>query len=195
MGHCWAHVRREFYERWDDYPEECDKALDFIDLIFKMEASAKSFDELRKLRNGDIKFVVEQFYQWCLQINEKFLPSEGIRKAVQYCFNFWPEMTLFLRDLSVPIDNNEAERALRHSVMGKKNFAGSRTINGADVAATLYTLIESVKKAAIEPKEYLKYIITERWYGRVPLTPYQLCKQTRGISTKVKFPEKNEWQV
>jgi len=59
---------------------------------------------------------------------------------------FWPELTLFLRDLSVPLDNNSAER---HVVMGRKNFGGSKTIDGADVAATLYTAIDIAKKWAL----------------------------------------------
>ena len=39
--------------------------------------------------------------------------------------------------------------------MGRKNFYGSRTINGADVTATLYTVIESCKKVEIDPKAYI----------------------------------------
>ena len=195
VGHCWAHARREFFERWDDYPEECNEALDLIDLIFEMEASAKTFDELRLLRETDIKFVVERFYDWLMKTRPKFLPSEGISKAIAYALKFWPELTLFLKDLSVPIDNNEAERAIRHSVMGKKNFAGSKTINGADVAATLYTLIESAKKAGLQPREYLKYIITERWHNREPLTPQRLAKEKYGAETKVKFPKRDCWKI
>lgn len=195
VGHCWAHARREFFERWDDYPEECREALDLIDLIFEMEASAKTFDELRLLRKADIKFVVDQFYSWMQITRLRFLPSEGISKAIDYCTKFWPELILFLRDLSVPVDNNEAERALRHSVMGKKNFNGSKTINGADVAATLYTLIESSKKAGFQPKEYLKYLITERWHKRRPLTPHRLAKEKYAAKTKTKFPERHEWPI
>lgn len=195
VQHCWAHARREFFERWDDYPEECNRALDFIDLIFEIEASAKTFDELKTLRQTDIKFVCEQFHAWCLETKTRFLPSEGISKAIEYSLKFWPELTLFLSDLSVPIDNNEAERALRHSVMGKKNFAGSKTINGADVAATLYTLIESAKKAGLQPREYLKYVITERWYNRKPFTPQRLAKEKYSAKTKTKFPERDAWRI
>jgi len=25
VQHCWAHARREFFERCDDYPDECEK--------------------------------------------------------------------------------------------------------------------------------------------------------------------------
>jgi hypothetical protein len=74
-------------------------------------------------------------------------------------------------DCPLPLTNNDPERALRHVVLGRKNFAGSKTINGADVAATLYTVIESCKKADLQPRSYLKYLINERWYKRQPLSP------------------------
>lgn len=79
--------------------------------------------------------------------------------------------------------------------MGKKNFDGSKTIDGADVAATLYTLIESSKKAGLQPKEYLKYLITERWHNRRPLTPHRLAKEKYGAKTKTKFPERHDWPI
>ena len=44
------------------------------------------------------------------------------------------------------LSSNEAELALRHVVVGRKNFLGSQTINGADAAAALYAVMETAKK-------------------------------------------------
>ena len=80
------------------------------------------------------------------------MQGDGLVKAIDYCLKYWSGLTLFLKDLSVPLSNNDAERALRHVVMGRKNFAGSKSIDGADVAAVLYTVIESAKRvASIQP--------------------------------------------
>jgi hypothetical protein len=49
--------------------------------------------------------------------------------------------------------------------MGRKNFFESKTVDGADVAASLYTLIESSKRGELHPTEYFKYLITEHWHG------------------------------
>ena len=65
----------------------------------------------------------------------------------QYVFNFF---------LSIKRSNNLNNWELRHAVLGRKNFAGSKAINGADVAATLYTVIESAKKCGNKPKDYMK---------------------------------------
>lgn len=47
------------------------------------------------------------------------------------------------------------ERTIRQAVMGRKNFYGSRSIDGADVAAIMYTIIESCKKVELDPRDYL----------------------------------------
>ena len=54
------------------------------------------------------------------------------------------------------------------------------TAHGADVAATLYTVIESCKKASLQPRDYLKYVITERWQKRQPLSPLRYSWMKRG---------------
>ncbi len=128
-------------------------------------------------------------------MKSKFLASEGISSAINYTLKFWKELTLFLKDLSLDLSNNDAERALRHIVMGRKNFGGSKTINGADVAATLYTVIESAKKVGLQPKEYLKYVIVEHWYERDPKSPAEVSLETIGPNTRVVFPAKDQWQV
>ena len=76
--------------------------------------------------------------------------------------NHWEGLTRFLQDVCIPLTNNEAERTIRHSVIGRKNFYGSRTINGADVTATLYTVIESCKKAQLDPKNYILMAVKKK---------------------------------
>jgi transposase len=194
-GHCWAHARREFYERWDDYPKECEEVLVLIDKLFEIEAKAVSFAELRELRKKEAREQVEKIHEALLGLQGRFLPGEGISKAVAYCLKFWPELTLFLEDLSVPISNNDAERALRHVVLGRKNFVGSKTIDGADLAATLYTVIETCKRVGLLPREYLKYLITENWYKREPLSPYEYSMKTLGPNSKADIPKKDDWRI
>ena len=195
VGHCWSHARREFYERYDSYPKETENIIRLIDDLFAIEAKAKSFDELRQMRKTDSKQISQQIYTVLLETKPRFLPSEGISSAINYTLKFWPELTRFLEDLSLPMSNNDAERALRHIVMGRKNFAGSRTINGADVAATLYTVIETAKKNGLQPKEYLKSVITDRWHRRDPKSPLEVSEATIPRNTRVIFPEKDQWRV
>ena len=194
-GHCWSHVRREFFERFDAYPKEVSEIVAMIDELFEIESKAESFEELRSLRKTESKDTIARINRWLWETRSRFLLSEGLISAVNYSLKFWKELTLFLSDLSVPLSNNDAERALRHVVMGRKNFAGSKSIDGADVAATLYTVIESAKRVGLDPKDYLKYVITEHWHKRQPKSPAQLSAEKFGKNKKTIFPDKTDWRV
>jgi transposase len=171
VGNCWAHARREFYDIRQNYPDETAMVLDVMDELFDIERKAKTWDELQKLRQEESTPVLKKLHALLLELRALHFPSSGFVSAVDYCFGRWKELTAFTTDLRLPLTNNDPERALRHVVLGRKNFAGSKAINGADVAATLYTVIESCKKASLQPKTYLSYLITERWHKREPLSP------------------------
>ena len=77
--------------------------------------------------------------------------------------------------------NNDAERAVRQTVMGRKNFYGSRSINGADVASVMYTIIESCKKVEWDPKAYILMVVKAKAKdktAKIP-TPLQYAKKSR----------------
>ena len=102
-----------------------------------------------------------------------------MRKAINYTMNHWAGLTLFLTDNRVPLTNNDAERTLRHGVVGRKNFYGSKTINGADVAATLYTIIQSCQKIELEPTSYIRYAVNTKIQGNPPLTTREYARSIR----------------
>ena len=196
LQQCWAHARREFFDLRSAYPKEVGEIVPIIDELFAIEGKAKIFDELRRLRKTESVDVVRRIQEWLFNERQKQFPQSGISKAINYCLKFWSELTWFLKDCSVPLSNNDAERALRHVVMGRKNFAGSKTINGADTAASLYTVIESAKKAEINPGDYLKYLIDARWHGDDLKTPQKYAKEKlKRRPSKITFPANDEWQI
>jgi hypothetical protein len=169
--------------------------IKLIDSLFDTEHEAKNIEDIRDLRRLKSRPIIDELRNYLYEIKVQFLPGEGISKAINYVLRHWKGLTHFLADATTPISNNDAERALRHVVMGRKNFLGSQTINGADTAAALYTVIESAKKSSLQPAEYLKYLITERWHKREPLTPQKYADQKLGKSTKVKWPARSEWRI
>jgi len=194
LGGCWGHARREFFERIDDF-SEAEQFVDMVDQLYAIEDKAETFVQLAELRRTESKALIEKMHAWLWDVKRRYLPGDGIVAGANYSLKRWKELTLFLRDLTVPLDNNYAELALRHIVMGRKNFAGSKTIDGADVAATLYTVIESCKKVGLDPREYLKYIITERWHERDPKSPLEYSLQKFGKNEEVMFPAKSDWEI
>ena len=195
VQNCLAHARREFYERYDDFPAECHRIIELIDRLFEIERESRSIEDIRVLRVTRSKPVVDELRNFLFETKPRFLPGEGISKAINYCLNHWKQLTHFLTDSTVNLSSNEAELALRHVVVGRKNFLGSQTINGADTAAALYTVMETAKKNSTDPTEYLRYLITERWHKREPMTPKQYADQKLGASTKIKWPARSEWRI
>ena len=52
----------------------------------------------------------------------------------------------------------EPNNAIRPFVVGRKNWLFSGSPRGAHASATLYSLIESAKANALEPRAYLTYL-------------------------------------
>jgi len=80
-------------------------------------------------------------------------------KAVGYALGQWDALNRYLEDGRLSIDNNISERALRHVVIGRKNwqFAGSQA--GGERAAVIYSLVSSCKLCGIDPFAYLQDVI------------------------------------
>ena len=87
---------------------------------------------------GPEKIAVKDIFTWLFETHQTQLPESALAKAIAYTLKLQIGLSLFVNDTSVPLSNNEAERTLRHAVMGRKNFEGSKTINGADTAATFF---------------------------------------------------------
>jgi transposase len=175
-GLCWAHARREFYDLRDDYPEEIKNVLFVIDKLFAIERKAKTWDQLKALRETESLKVLAELKTLIEKYRTDFFDRDDFCKAIHYLLSAWTEFTAFTKEARLPLSNNDAERALRQAVLGRKNFNGSKTIDGADTAATLYTVIESCKKAKLDPVTYMKYVINENFYDRKPLPPLGYAK-------------------
>lgn len=175
LTHCHSHARREFIDIQKNYPEVEDY-LKFYDELFKIEKLASNFDQLKKLREERSKPIIENMKIWLEQSYLKARGESTFLKAIKYSLKRWKELTLFLEHPEVPLTNNEAERTIRHAVMGRKNFYGSRSIDGADITAVFYTIIETCKKVEVDPRTYLLQTVKEIIKGNTPLTPLQYAK-------------------
>ena len=154
LGLCHAHARRYFFEIKENYPE-VEYMLEKYRELFKIEKLAKDFSELLELRKKKSQVIIDEMKIWLLENLITSRNETKFKSAIEYSLNHWTELTVFLEDAFIPLTNNEAERTIRQAVMGRKNFYGSRSIDGADLAAILYTLIESCKKVEVDPRKYL----------------------------------------
>ena len=97
--------------------------------------------------------LLNQLKEWCKR--QVALPRSTLAKAIRYMLDRWAGLTAFLEDPRIPIHNNHTERAMRNVVLGRKNHYGSRSQRGTEVAAILYTLVETARLCGVDPREYL----------------------------------------
>ena len=94
------------------------------------------------------------------------LPKAKLGKALGYLFNQRRQLEVFLEDPRIEIHNNDAERDLRHVVVGRNNWMVFASRRGAEVASRLYSLVLSCKHAGIDPEAYIEDVLV-----RVSTTP------------------------
>lgn len=80
---------------------------------------------------------------------------------MQYSLNQERYLRAFLDDPLVPLDNNNAEIAIRSFCVGRNNWHVIDTVNGAKASAMIYSITETAKANQLKPYEYLKYLLTE----------------------------------
>lgn len=178
LSMCHAHARRYFWEIKEDNPV-VDYMIDAWEDLFKLEHLARDITELQEIRAKQSTPIIERMKKWLMEQLPESRPESNLRKAIQYSLNHWVELTKFLTDPVIPLTNNEAERTIRQAVMGRKNFYGSRSIDGADVAAIMYTLIESCKKVELDPREYMLTTLKQAAAGEPTETPFEMARRLR----------------
>ena len=66
------------------------------------------------------------------------------RKVLESLGNHWTGLTVFVEHPEVPMDNNTAERAERGPVVGRKNYYGSGAVWSGQLAAMLFSLLQTL---------------------------------------------------
>jgi transposase len=155
---CWAHTRRKFIEAESSDPRRCQKALEYIRVLYEIEESVRegdSEDILRARRKRSLP-TVEEFFEWLsTELTDlTILPSSPFSKAASYALERRDSLSVYLSDPAVPNDTNHLERALRPIPMGRKNWLFCWTEVGAEHVGKIQSLIVTCRLHGINPYTY-----------------------------------------
>jgi transposase len=146
---CLAHARRKFWEIRSFYLAECEYVLERIGKIYQNEEAAKEMSpevrlEYHRTQSGPI---MEELREWMERemAEKKVEPNSSLGKAIKYYLKNYHGLSAFLRHGEAPLDNNEAERALKPVVMIRKNSYFHKTGHGANVGAIILSMITSCR--------------------------------------------------
>lgn len=91
--------------------------------------------------------------------------------AREFCYD-WDAIWRILEYPSLPLTNNEAERALRHWVISRRISFGTRTPEGTAVFTSIASVIDTCYKRKVSPWKYIAEVIKLRRKGlAVPHLP------------------------
>ncbi len=162
---CWAHARREFDRALSNDEKRASIALGFIQALYKVEADARqdelSTEERKKLRLEKSLPILNAFGQWMVEELQsgELLPKSAIGKAINYTLGRWDNLTAYLNDGMLEIDNNLIENAIRPVALGRKNYLFAGSHEGAKRAAIIYSFFAMCKMEKVNPADWLRYVL------------------------------------
>lgn len=167
---CWAHARRAFF----DVPllgDPCRlEALSLIRQIYMNErlaqnsaAEKKSDTALVKARKAFRKqseALVENYFQLCEKITLNSLPpSSPLMKAANYSLKQKEELSVFLKNPKVSIDNNPAENTIRPWALGRKNWLFVGNEDGGEMAAIINSLAMTCRENKVDFEAWMNDVL------------------------------------
>lgn len=205
LAFCWAHVRRDFLAHAKGYVQQEAWALTWIDRIGNLyhinnqRIQHKPKSKLFHEKDGELKKAISNMRD---ELNRQLtdpalLPSA--KKILKSLNRHWSGLTIFVDHPEIPMDNNIAERGLRRSVVGRKNYYGSGATWSAELAAALFTLFKTLTLWKINVHTWLLAYFHEcALVGGSPLEditrflPWEMTEKQRELLSKPPSYENSE---
>ncbi len=165
---CFAHARRKIFEVFEKTKSPiAEEALRRIQELYAIEAeiNGKPADQRRAERQQRSKPLLDAFLPWLKEQRRRLSGKSTLGKALQYSLSRWDELTRYLEDGRLSIDNNLSERLVRDIAMTRKNFLFLGSDRGGERAAVIYTIIQSAKLNNLNPEAYLAAVLDRMAHG------------------------------
>jgi transposase len=167
LAFCWAHVRQDYLEHAKAYPEQEAWALAWVDKIGNLyhinnqriqhKPKSKIFHQHDQALKAAIKGMKKDLKKQCA--DSTLLPSA--KKLLGSLDKHWSGLIIFADFPDIPMDNNQAERGLRSSVLGRKNYYGSGAVWSAELAAMMFSIFKTLKLWGVNPHTWLLTYLQE----------------------------------
>lgn len=161
LAFCWAHVRRDFLNHAKGYPEQEQWGLLWVEKIAHLyhinnqRIEHKPNSKLFLEHDKNLRSAMKEMKKSCDEEMNNLLIPPSARKLLTSLNKHWFGLNVFIDHPEIPMDNNIAERGLRGSVVGRKNYYGSGAIWSAQLAACMFTIFETLKMWKINPHTWL----------------------------------------
>ena len=164
LSHCWAHVRRKFFDAKGSDPEIAQWMLEQIQRLYAIERQARTeqlcYEERQQLRQQLAQPILTTIKTKLVEqaADPTILPKSMLGKAVNYTLSLWQGLVQYVKDGQLEIDNNLVENTIRPIALGRKNYLFAGSHDAAQNLAILYSFIGSCEKNDINTRQYFNWI-------------------------------------
>ncbi len=161
LANCLTHGRRQVVDVAKQFPEAARYVIEALAKVYKHDAQCRSQGHTPEQRlsfhRQHSQPVMADLHTWITnQIQGKQVePNSGLGKALNYLSKHWSKLTLFLRVLGAPLDNNLCEQALKRAILHRKGSLFYKTVRGAEVGDIFMSLIHTCRLCNVNPFDYL----------------------------------------
>ena len=121
---CWVHTRRHFDEAVSSRKLEATEIMARIGQLYIIEKECAELkpEQRVQVRQERSRPLLNQLFERIEELKAQTIPSEPLRKAVDYALNQKQALYRYLEDGRLKPDNNIAENAIRPLALGR-NYA------------------------------------------------------------------------
>lgn len=154
---CWVHTRRHFDEAVSSRKIEATEIMARIGQLYLIEKECAELkpEQRVQVRQERSRPTLDQLFKRIEELKAQTIPSEPLRKAVDYALKQRQALSRYLEDGRLKPDNNIAENAIRPLALGRKNWLFAASERGAKATALFLGLVQSCKANQVNPWEYL----------------------------------------
>lgn len=207
LAFCWAHVRRDYLDAARKYPALEEWALYWVkkfgELYHINNLRRKVFDQQLPIQWQKASFKEEheklvEKMDAIAHERDAFItshnpadPNLDLLSKVKYKIlislkNHWEGLSVFIEHPEVPMDNNAGEKSIRNPVTGRKNFYGSGSLWSSQLAAIMFSILQTMGLWDINCNHWLRKYLTAcaENHGKAPenlfaFLPWEMDKVRR----------------
>lgn len=162
LAGCRAHTRRGFADLYkiskDPRAAIAVKKIAGLYLLEK-KINSRPVEKIRQWRQRYSRPILEDLWSWLEEQEPKCSPGRALHKAIVYALSHRVELSRFLEDGAVPLDNNVCERAIKNVVLGRKSWLFAGSLMAGERAAQIMSLLETAKRNGLEPHAWLTDVL------------------------------------
>lgn len=160
---CMAHCRRKFFTaaELEKEPGPAHEALSLIGQLYRIEKQIKHYThkKRKKVRRRYSKPLLKTLRRWMEHQITSHLPKGKFAEALQYALNHWDALSRYCEAGYLEIDNNYGEREMKPIALGRKNYLSTGSERGGEMAAVLYSFVETAKANGLNVFDYLTDVL------------------------------------